>query len=128
MRTLRGWCLVGSTACRIWQRSRASLRADLARRPPTIHVTPAALTEQLQAAMVLWGSCGAACTIRAAGSQRGRLADAGERARLAAIAAGVQPDDQSVPDRDNVICPVVGLPVPVRIDPRCSHHQHHPIA
>ena len=35
-------------------------------------------------------------------SQPSRLADPGERLRLAAVAAGVQSDDQPVPDRDDV--------------------------
>ena len=33
----------------------------------------------------------------------GRLTDSGERPRLAAVAAGVQRDNQSIPERDNVI-------------------------
>ena len=55
----------------------------------------------------------------------GRLTDSCERPRLAAVAAGVQPDNQSIPDRDNVISPVVGPPLPVLIDPWRSHHQYY---
>src|SRR5208282_5552663 len=58
----------------------------------------------------------------------GCLADSGERPRLAAVAAGVQPDDQSVPDRDNVVGPVVGLPVPVLVDARRPHHEYYLLA
>jgi hypothetical protein len=53
------------------------------------------------------------------------LADSGERLCFAAVAAGVQPGDQPVPDRDNVIGPVGAQPVPVLIDPRCPHRQYY---
>jgi len=58
----------------------------------------------------------------------GRSADSGERQHLVAVAAAAQPDDQPVPDRDNVICPVVGPPVPVLIHPWRPHHQYHLVA
>src|SRR5262245_46343337 len=57
----------------------------------------------------------------------GPLADPGERPCLAAVAAGLQPDDQPAPDRDDVVGPVVGLLPPVLVDPRRPHHQHHPV-
>jgi len=49
---------------------------------------------------------------RGSGAEAGPLSDSGERARLAVVPAGVQPGDQPVPDRDHVIGPIAGLPVP----------------
>src|SRR5579863_52511 len=53
------------------------------------------------------------------------LADSGERARLAVVPAGVQRDDQPVPDRDDVIGTVVPRAAEVPAEPRRSHHQDH---
>ena len=61
---------------------------------------------------------------RRAGPQS-RLAYPGERARLAVIAAGVQPDDPAITDRDNVIGPVVGPPAAVLVESWRAHHQDH---
>jgi hypothetical protein len=49
---------------------------------------------------------------RGSGAEAGPLSDSGERVRLAVVPAGVQPGDKPVPDRDHVIGPIVGMPVP----------------
>src|SRR5215469_627748 len=58
---------------------------------------------------------------------RDRLVDSSEIRRFGVIAARAQPDDQSVPERDNVICSVARLPMPVLGESRRPRHQHYAI-
>src|SRR5215471_159295 len=101
----------------------ASVRAQIVTRAPSrasasAHALPRPLLDAATSATLPFSP---------RSTRPGRLADAGERPRLAAVAAGLQPDDQPVADRDDVIGPVVGLPPPELVDPRRPHHQHHPV-